>query len=104
VCFFDSCCLSECCRVSDQVLKAGKDSSCSFVRSLVRWTGHSGDEPGSVNVLMILVLRLYLAGSLVRYRAKLQLEVEKADLKSMYVQCRSKDGSCCELTSHISMT
>jgi hypothetical protein len=57
-----------------------------------------------VNVLMIMVLRLYLAGSLVRYRAKLQLEVEKADLKSMYVQCRSKDGSCCELTSHISMT
>jgi hypothetical protein len=72
-------------------LKAGKDSSCSFVRSLVRCTGHSGDEPGSVNVLMILVLEVYLADSLFSCRAKLQLTVEKADLKSMYVQSKSKD-------------
>jgi hypothetical protein len=95
--FFDSCCLSECRRVFDHVLKAGKESNWSFVRSLVRWTGHSGDESGSVNVLMILVLRLCLV-CLLRCRVEAEAMVEKIGLKSMCVQCGSKDGSCCEST------
>jgi hypothetical protein len=85
-------------------LKAGKESNWSFVRSLVRWTGHSGDESGNVNVLMILVLRSCLVEILISCRAELKLIVGTADLKSMCVWCKSKDESCCELTLCISMT
>lgn len=53
------------------------------MRSLVRWTGHSGDESGSVNVLMTLVLGLCLVGILI----SLELMVDTAGLKSMCVWC-----------------